>query len=129
MSALLREIAHDDVRFPELKIAVLDRGNESVRVQRTILGCFVNTELITRIDPIILQAEFAATSEDFLNVDGIRATPNFQHLDWSSLVRSRYENHERTTDVEAAIKQEACRPAQLVGESRGPRQVDQPHSP
>src|SRR4029077_6114318 len=92
MSALLREIAHYDVRFPELKIAVLDRGNESVRVQRAILGCFGNTELITRIDPIILQAEFAATSKDFLNVDGIRATPNFQHLDWSSLVRSRYEN-------------------------------------
>ena len=71
MSTLLREIAHYDVRLPELEIVVLDRGNESVRVQHTILWCFGNTELVTRIDPIILQAEFAATPEDFLDVDGI----------------------------------------------------------
>ena len=129
MSTLLREIAHYDVRLPELKIVVLDRGNESVRVQHTILWCFGNTELVTRIDPIILQAEFAATLEDFLDVDGIRSSPNLQHLDWSWLVRARFGNHERTTDVEAAVKQEACRPARLVGESRGPRQADQPHSP
>jgi hypothetical protein len=77
MSALLREIAHYDVRFPELKIAVLDRGNESVRVQHTILGCFGNTELVTRIDPIILQAEFAVTPEDFLDADRIRSPQIF----------------------------------------------------
>jgi hypothetical protein len=110
-------------------MAVLDGGNESVRVQRTILRCFVNTEFVTCIDPIILQTELAATPEDFLDVDRIRAPLNLQHLDWSSLIRSRYENHERTTDVEAEVKQEACRPARLVGESRGPRQADQPHSP
>jgi hypothetical protein len=131
MSALLREIGHYDVRFLELKIDVLDRGNESVRVQHTILERFGDTELVTRIDPIILQAEFAATPEDFLDVDGIRSPSNLQHLNWSWLIRSRYGNHERTTDVEveAAVKQEACRPARLVGESRGPGQADQPHSP
>ena len=129
MPVLLCEIADDDIRFPELKIAVLDGGNEPVRIQHPIFGCFGNAELVTRIDPIILQAEFAATLEDFLDVDGIRSSPNLQHLDWSWLVRARFGNHERTTDVEAAVKQEACRPTRLVGESRGPRQADQPHSP
>lgn len=50
MSALLSEVAHDHVRFPELEIAILDRRNESVRVQHTILGCLGNTELVTRVD-------------------------------------------------------------------------------
>ena len=63
MFAFLREIAHNDIRFPELKIAVLDRGNKSVRIQHTILGCLGNTEFVTRIDPIVLQAELAATPE------------------------------------------------------------------
>src|SRR5258708_2686124 len=91
MFALLREIAHDDIRFPELKIAVLDGGNEPVRVQHTIFRCFGNAELVTGIDQIILQAEFAATPEHFLDVDGISSAPDLQHLDWSSLVHSRYE--------------------------------------
>jgi hypothetical protein len=95
MSALLREIAHYAVRFPELKIAIFDRGDESIRVQQAIFGCFGNAELVARIDLVILQAEFAATPEDFLDVDGVRAPPNLQHLDRSWLIRSRYENHER----------------------------------
>jgi hypothetical protein len=39
-----------------LKIAVLDGGNEPVRVQHPIFGCFGNAELVTGTDPIILQA-------------------------------------------------------------------------
>jgi hypothetical protein len=63
--ALLCQIADDHVRFPELKIAVLGRGNEPVRVQHTIFRCFGNAELVTCIDPMILQAEFAAHQSTF----------------------------------------------------------------
>src|SRR6266851_930909 len=48
--------------------------------------CSGNAELTTRIDPIISQAELAATPEHFLDVDRIGSTPDLQHLDWPSLV-------------------------------------------
>lgn len=129
MFTLLREIAHYDVRFSELKIAVLDGGNEPVRVQHPIFGCFGNAELVTRIDPIISQAKLAATPEHFLNVDGIRPSPNLQHLYWSSLVRPRYEDHERTTDLDAVVTRATCLTTRWVGESPGPRPADQRRSP
>jgi hypothetical protein len=68
-----------------VKIAVLDGGSEPVRVQHPIFGCFGNAELVTRTDPIILQAKLAPTPEHFLNVDGIRPSPNLQDLYWSSI--------------------------------------------
>ena len=90
--------------------------------------CSGNAELTTRIDPIISQAELAATPEHFLDVDRIGSTPDLQHLDWPSLVRSRYEAASGP-DVSAAVTREACPPARKVDESPELLQAARPRLP
>jgi hypothetical protein len=129
MFTLLREIAHYDVRFPESRKSPSRWWERARSGSAPDIRCFGNAELVTRTDPIILQAKLAATPEHFLNVDGIRPSPNLQDLYWSSLVRPRYEDHERTTDLVAVVTQATCLTARWVGESPVPRPADQRRSP
>src|SRR5690242_12612775 len=68
------------------------------------------------------QAEFAATPEDFLDVDGIRAPPNLEHLGWSSLIYLWCDNCKRITGVSAEATSGVCPRARPAGESPEPRQ-------
>ena len=126
-SMFMREIPDDDARFPKLNVAVLNRGHKTIRIQRAILRSFVDSELVSRIDPFIFQSKFAATPENLLDVDGISAAPYLQRLDKPQRRSARVVR--RAVDATVNFRPEVCPQALLADESLETRPAVRPHSP
>src|SRR5690606_7663823 len=67
------------VGFPKHSVAVLQQGNQAIRVAGQISRVVQPAEWTTNIDLLIFKIKFMRYPERLLHICGIDTTPDFQH--------------------------------------------------
>src|SRR5215211_432797 len=73
------EVAHYGVGFPKHEAVIGDRGYQTVRVEREVLGITGEAGSAASVDALVLQTQLLAAPQHLLDVNGVLPAPDLQH--------------------------------------------------